>query len=48
MKVERFLGFLRFDDELDRGGILADLRSDRRGTVGTQIFIFIALRQDQE
>jgi len=28
--------------------VLIDFRSDRRGTVRTEVFVFIALRQDQE
>jgi hypothetical protein len=33
---------------LNRRGILIDFRSDRRGTVHTEVFVFVALRQDQE
>ena len=40
--------YLGFNDELNRRGILIDFRSDRRGTVRTEVFVFVALGQDQE
>ena len=48
IEVMTLIGDLGFDDELNRRGILIDFRSDRRGAVRTEVFVFVALRQDQE
>ena len=48
IEVQGLIGLLGFNDELNWRGTLIDFRSDRRGTVRTEVFVFIALRQDQE
>jgi hypothetical protein len=40
--------FLWFGEEFDLGGVLVDLRAHRRGTIGTEILVFVPLGKDQK
>ena len=40
--------YLGFGEELDLGGVLVDLRAHRRGTIGTEILVFVPLGKDQK
>ena len=40
--------YLGFGKEFDLGGVLVDLRAHRRGTIGTQILVFVPLGKNQK